>query len=324
MDLSRYDPAMPILPVALRSGDRVAVVSPAGPVRDKAALEEGLTRLRRWGLKPDVGKHALESFGFLAGQDAARIEDLQTAIKDPKVRAIFCSRGGYGITRILDRLDFSPLEKDPKPIVGFSDVTALLAAVQRAVGLAAFHGSMIAGPDLDAPTEELQRALLFEAKPAGALPTDANGHPPHVMVPGTAEGPLAGGNLSMVCALQGTPYALQPAGALLFLEDTDEAPYRIDRMITQLMQSGFFAAVAGVVLGDFATSAAPQGTEATDLMWVLHDRLGKSKVPVAHGFPFGHRARSWTLPVGVRARLEAPDRAKTPRLVVLDAAVRRG
>src|SRR5436190_9461632 len=314
---------MPLLPIALKAGDRVAVVSPAGPLRDKNALDEGLARLRRWGLKPDVAKHAFDSFGFLAGRDVARADDLQAAIRDPKVRAIFCARGGYGITRILDRIDFAPFHEDPKPIVGFSDMTALLVAAHNASDLCGLHGPMTAGPDLDAPTEELQRALLFEPKPFGALPPDASGALPHVIVPGAAGGPLAGGNLSMLAALQGTPYALPTTGRLLFLEDTDEAPYRIDRLLTQLAQAGFFASVAGVILGDFAGSTAPQGTEATDLAWVIHDRLGKLAVPVAHGFPFGHRARSWTLPFGVRARLEAPDKAKTPRRVILDAAARR-
>src|SRR5262249_5030588 len=158
--ISRYDLRMPILPAALRAGDRVAVVSPAGPLRDKAALDVGLARLERWGLEPRVAKHALESFGFLAGQDAARAEDLQAAIRDPKIRAIFCSRGGYGITRILDRIDLAPLRNDPKPLVGFSDVTALLAASHQIAEVPGFHGPMIAGPDLDAATEDLQRALL--------------------------------------------------------------------------------------------------------------------------------------------------------------------
>jgi muramoyltetrapeptide carboxypeptidase len=315
--------AGPLLPMALRSGDRVAVIAPASPLREKAALEDGLARLRRWGLKPEAGKHAHESFGFLAGQDAARAEDLQAAISDPKVRAIFCARGGYGLTRILDRIDFAPLAKDPKPIVGFSDVTALLAAASNATGLCGFHGPMVAGADFDAATEELQRALLFEPRAAGVLPPDAAGPPPHVMVPGIAEGPLAGGNLSLVAALQATSFAPKTPGAIVFLEDTDEAPYRIDRMLTQLFAAGFFERIAGVVLGDFAGATPPPGSEATDLAWVLHDRLGRLKVPVAFGFPFGHRPRSWTLPVGVRARLDAPDRAKTPTLAVMDPAVRR-
>jgi muramoyltetrapeptide carboxypeptidase len=314
---------MPLLPIALRPNDRVAVLSPAGPVRDRQAVEDGLKRLRRWGLRPVVSKNALESFGFLAGQDAKRASDLQAAISNPEIRAIFCARGGYGITRILDQIDFGPLKTDPKPIVGYSDVTALLAAVSLATGLVGFHGPMVVGDGMDAATEELQRALLFEATTTRVLADDASGPPPHVMTTGTAEAPLLGGNLSLIAALQGTPFAPKSSGALVFLEDTDEAPYRIDRMLTQLWQARFFEGVAGVILGDFANAAAPPGTDATDLDWVLHDRLGRLKVPVAHGFPFGHRSRSWTLPVGTRARLEAPDRARTPRVVLLEPAVRR-
>jgi muramoyltetrapeptide carboxypeptidase len=143
------------------------------------------------------------------------------------------------------------------------------------------------------------------------------------MTAGAAEGPLVGGNLSILAALQGTPWAPKSAGAIVFLEDTDEAPYRIDRMLTHLAHARFFEGVAGVIAGDFANAAPPPGTDATDLDWVLHDRLGRLKVPVAYGFPFGHRSRSWTLPVGARARLEAPDRAKTPRVVLVDPGVRR-
>ena len=313
---------MPVLPIALRAGDRVAVVSPAGPLGDKKALEAGLARLRRWGLDPQVGKHALESFGFLAGQDAGRSADVQAAISDPAIRAVFCARGGYGITRILDAIDFAPLAKDPKAIVGFSDVTSLLCAAWTGAGLASFHGPMTATDNFDPATEELQRALLFEATAPRPMPADASGPPPHTMTAGTAEGPLIGGNLSLLAALQGTRFAPKTAGALVFLEDCDEAPYRIDRMLTHLTHTGFFKDVAGVLLGDFAGSTPPQGSEATDLPWVLHDRLGRLKVPVAYGFPFGHRPRAWTLPFGVGARLEAPDRAKTPRLVLLDPAVR--
>jgi muramoyltetrapeptide carboxypeptidase len=315
---------MALLPTALRAGDLVAVVSPSGPVRDRAALEEGLRRLRRFGLRPEVGRHALESFGFLAGQDAARAADLQVAIADPRTRAVFCTRGGYGVMRILDRLDFAPLRDDPKPIVGFSDTTALFSAAHAATGIVGFHGPMLAGDALDAPAEDLQRALLFDGAAPAALPADAGGAPPHAMTPGVAEGPLCGGNLSLVAALMGTRYAPRARGAIVFLEDTDEPPYRVDRMLTHLAHAGFFEGAAGVVLGDFANSAAPAGTEATDLPWVLHDRIGRLGVPAAHGFPFGHRRRSWTLPIGVRARLDARDPARTAALSLLEPSVRAG
>jgi muramoyltetrapeptide carboxypeptidase len=273
-------------------------------------------------LKPEVGKSALASFGFLAGQDADRAADLKAAIANTDIRAIFCARGGYGITRILDRVDFAPLSSDPKPIVGYSDVTALLCAAWNAVGIVGFHGPMLVADGMDPVTEEFQRSLLFESNAPRVLPPDTPGPSPHVMNPGVAEGPLVGGNLSLIAALQGTPYLPKTPGAIVFLEDTDEAPYRVDRMLTQLSQTGFFDRVAAVVLGDFSNAAPPEGTEATDLPWVLHDRLGRLKVPVAYGFPFGHRPRSWTLPVGVRARLEAPDRAKPPKLELLHSCVR--
>lgn len=314
---------MALLPIALRAKDKVAVVSPAGPVRDREAFDAGLKRLRRWGLRPAVGKHALESFGFLAGQDAARSADLQSAIAAPDIRAIFCTRGGYGITRILDRIDFAPLAKDPKPIVGYSDVTALLCATANAVGIVGFHGPMIASDAMDAATEEQQRALLFDATPSRAFATNPLDPAPHTITPGVAEGPLVGGNLAILAALQGTAFAPKTAGAIVFIEDTDEPPYRVDRLLTQLMQAHFFDGVAGVVIGDFANAAAPPGTDATNLDWVLHDRLGSLKIPVAFNFPFGHRDRSWTLPVGVRARLEAADRAKVPRLALVESSVRR-
>ena len=166
---------MPVLPIALRAKDRVAVVAGSGPLQDRKGLDAGLERLKRWGLRPEVGKHALESFGFLAGQDAARAADIQAAIGDPGVRAIMFTRGGYGMTRILDSLDLAPLAKDPKPIVGFSDVTALLCAAWTAAGVSSFHGPMVAGDNFEGPTEELQRALLFEPAASRVLPADAAG-----------------------------------------------------------------------------------------------------------------------------------------------------
>ncbi len=313
-----------LLPRALKPGDRVAVVSPAGPLKDREALERGLDRLRRWKLEPVVGRHVMDNFGYLAGQDAVRAADLQAAINDPKLRAIFCTRGGYGITRLLERLDFTALKQDPKPIVGYSDITALLLAVRRTTGLIGFHGPMVAtGKDwaFDARTEELQRSLLFDAPKERVFPLDPKEPPPHVMSAGVAEGPLVGGNLSLLAALVGTPWAAVTNGAIVVIEDTEEAPYRIDRLLTQLIQAGFFVGAAGIVLGDFNKSDAPAGTETTDLAWVLHDRLGGLRLPIAYGFPFGHRGRAWTLPIGARAVLNASDPARTPQLTLTQCPV---
>jgi muramoyltetrapeptide carboxypeptidase len=298
----------PILPRALNAGDRVAVVAPAGPARDPALIDAGLQRLRARGLKPELGSHARDVKGYLAGEDDARLDDLNRALRDPAVRGVFLVRGGYGITRLLDRIDFAALSRDPKPIVGYSDATALLLAARSVVGVAGFHGPMVATrPEhaSDARTEALQHALMSETTACGTLPADPLDPPTRTLRRGVAEGPLVGGNLSLVAALAGTPYAPDARGAIVFLEDVDEAPYRVDRLLTQLIASGFFTGVAGVLLGDFSRCVAPTGTETTDLAWVFEDRLGALGVPVAAGFPFGHRARAWTLPVGVRARLDA-------------------
>ena len=314
----------PVFPPALQNGDQVALVSPAGPTRDAAASEQGVRRLMRWGLTPLMGAAALQSKGYLAGDDAARRADLQAALDDPTLKAIFCMRGGYGVTRLLAGLDWRGFAKSPKPIIGYSDVTALLAAAFKFTGAVGIHGPMVATKDdlaFDAAGEALQKKLLFDAKAPGRLAPVAGEPPPSTLFPGEAEGALIGGNLSLLAALQGTPFAPDATGALVFIEEVEEEPYRIDRMLTQLVQSGFLSKAAGVVFGDFARCNAPGGTEETNLAWVLKDRCRALGVPVATGFPFGHRAKAWSLPFGARARLEAPA-AKPASLTLLQSAVR--
>jgi muramoyltetrapeptide carboxypeptidase len=313
-------------PRALRRGDRVAVLAPASPLAAgrEADLERGLERLRSWGLRPVLAEHARRRSGYLAGTDEERVRDLQAALDDPQVRGIFCVRGGYGVTRILDRIDFGALRKDPKPIVGYSDITALLAAAWRAAGLVSFHGAMVANPDSmanGAAMDALQRALLTEAAETPSLPL-LDGEAPHVIRPGRAEGRLCGGNLSLVQALLATPHEIDTTGMILFLEDTGEAPYRVDRMLTQLRSGGFLDRCAAVVLGDFHLEDQPLGSLDPEMLRVFRDRLEELRCPVAYGFPIGHRPRAWTLPFGARARLDAGDEGALPRLGLLEPAVR--
>lgn len=317
-------PMPSIRPPALRPSDRVAVVAPAGPVRDREAFARGLARWRRYGWRPVVMPHALERHGYLAGDDDSRAADLQRAFEDPGLRAIVCARGGYGVMRVLDRIDWEPLRADPKPIVGYSDVTALLAAAHAETGVIGLHGPMVAvsralsmGPD----GELLQRQLLTRTGRPPELPDDPD-HVPHVLRPGIAEGRLVGGNLSLVCALIGTRWQIDTRGALLFLEDTGEAPYRLDRMLTQLRLAGLLQPAAGVVLGDFHLKNTPPASVQGEVVAVLQDRLADLDIPVAHGFPFGHRPRSWTLPYGGLARLFAEEPRAPARLELLEPAVR--
>ncbi len=313
-------------PRALKRGDAVAVLSPSSPLKEDhhADLDQGIARLRSWGLRPRLMPHALDRVGYLAGSDKARAADLQSAFDDEELRAILCVRGGYGATRILGQLDPEALRKDPKPIVGFSDITALQAWAWAVANVVTVHGPNVvitkaleAGPDL----EELERKLLFDGEHAPALPMP-EGDNPHVLRTGRAEGRLMGGNLSLVTALMGTPWQVDPSGAILFLEDVGEDPYRVDRMLTQLRSGGLFANCAGIVLGDFHVEGTPRGSEDADMTNTLRSCLEDVACPVAHGFPFGHRPHSWSLPWGGRARLDASDEKATPTLTLLDSAVK--
>ena len=313
-----------ILPRALQPGDKIAVLSPAGPVSEPESLKQGLRRLQSWGFSPKLSAHAKARNGYLPGSDRQRAADLQDAIDDKSVRAVVCSRGGYGTMRILNRIDFSSLRHDPKPILGYSDITALLAAAWKEVGLISFHGPMAATSApyaMGKACSDLQRNLLTKTE-ACELPPIAGSDHPHVIRTGTCEGPLVGGNLSLVCALMGTPWEIDSRNAIVFLEDIGEDPYRIDRMLTQLLLADFFEKAAGVLMGDFHTKGTRLASEDEDITEVFLDRLRGISAPVVHRLPFGHRPGSWTLPFGGRARIEAPDEARTPRVSLLEAAVR--
>ncbi|MFO1076973.1 MAG: LD-carboxypeptidase [Planctomycetota bacterium] len=316
-----------LLPRALRIGDEVAVVAPAGGVRDEEALARGLERLRSWGLVPTLLPHARERLDWPAGSplsapDAARLADLQEAVANPRYRAVMLVRGGYGITRLLAGLDLSPLGRDPKPIVGYSDATALLGAARAATGLVGFHGPMVqttAAMDAGLACWDLQRRLLFDAREPAPLPPAPAAR---VLRAGTAEGPLVGGNLSLMMCLVGTPWQLDTRGALVFLEDIGEIPYRIDRMLTHLLDTGALHHAAGVVLGDFHADDTPLASEHQPTLAVLEERLAALPIPVALGFPFGHRPGTWTLPFGARARLTAPAAGAPATLELREPAVR--
>ena len=311
---------------ALRADDEVAVIAPSSAVRDRRALERGTERLRAWGLRPEVVCADDPTRGLdwpegseLAAEDSARLAALHIAFREPRFRGIFCARGGYGAPRLLADVDWSLLADDPKPLVGYSDITALLCGAAVGAGVASLHGPMVATTDaMDAGEAcwEQQRRLLFDREPA-ALPASAGAR---ALRHGVAEGALIGGNLAVLQGLIGTPWLPPLDGALLFLEDVGEAPYRIDRMLTHMRLAGLLDRVAGVVLGDFHVSNTALASEHAPMQRVLEERLADLEVPVGCAFPFGHRPGSWTLPFGARARLEVD--AAGARLTLLEAGVR--
>lgn len=284
----------------LRPGDTVAVVSPSGPVSPDR-LDAGVRLLGSWGLAPVLLGNAAATdprFGYLAGSDERRVEDLMRAWCDPDVRAVWCARGGYGAQRIVDQLDWGALGGvAPKILVGFSDVTALHQAFAARLGLSTVHGPVVSSLVLgDDESRSHLHALLFDPA-AGMTITPA---PVQTLVPGTAAGGLVGGNLSVLAAGLGTPDVLTAKDSIVVLEDVAEELYRIDRLLTQLLRGGWFDGVRGIVLGDFTDGASPESVR--DLAM---DRLGPLGVPMVAGAPVGHGRRNLAFPFGVPAVLDA-------------------
>jgi muramoyltetrapeptide carboxypeptidase len=306
-----------VRPPALRPGDTVAFVAPAGPADpDRVGKARLAFEKQGYTVRIPAGMAARKD-RYLAGSDADRAAELNAAFRDPAVRAVVAVKGGFGLTRIVDRLDYPALRADPKIVAGFSDLTALHLAVARRCRLVTLHAPM--------PQFALYRDdgpfgysgsrfwLTVRGTADSVVPLPADRPRPRTVVPGTAVGRLVGGNLSLVAATVGTPFEVEPDGNLLFLEDTGERAYRLDRMLSQLRLAGLLGRFAGVVLGTF------DGTDPGELEAVVRDYFGASKVPVLADFPVGHTPHNATLPHGGRAELDAT--AGTLRL--LDPAVGR-
>jgi len=299
--MARRAPGNALLrPPRLKPGDLVAVAGLAGPIPPDR-LELGVSRLRSWGLRVRVQAHTLDrhALGYLAGTDADRAADFADAWMDDSVSAVLAGRGGYGTQRMLERLEWRRLlEARPKILAGFSDITAMHQAIADRLGLVTLHSHVATslGSASEDSAERL-RGWLFE--PAAAdlfLAGDV-----HSVTPGTAVGVLIGGNLSILASEVGTPFSRTAKGGIVVLEDVSEEPYRLDRLLTQLLRSGWFDGVRGVVLGAFTDCGDPVIVEA-----VLLDRLLPLGVPLVSGFDFGHTATSRSVPLGVRATLDVP------------------
>lgn len=281
----------------LKPGDRVALIAPAGPV-DEPTIQTALRRCHDLGFEPVPGAGIRARGGYMAGRDDARAADFQTAI-DGDNSAIWAIRGGYGTMRTLQHVDLEPLVARPRAFIGFSDNTVVHLAI-RALGLVSFHAPHAGYPRFTPATERAFRATLMESGPAGPLPVPAD-YRPLALSPGTAVGPLLGGNLAMLAAVCGTPYQPDTRDAILFLEEVGEPPYRVDRMVMQLRLAGILDHVAGIAIGDFSPA---EGESAEALLDVLEELLGPLGVPILAGLPFGHHDENWTLPVGVPTRLD--------------------
>jgi len=312
---------MPLVkPPRLRKGDLIGLVSPASAPSSAEKIEKGVRYLESLGYRTRVAPHASSVNGYLAGPDKDRAGDFNTMINDPAVKAIFALRGGYGTPRILDALDYRGLKRRPKIIVGYSDLTSLQLAVLRKCSLVTFSGPMVAVEmwnGIDPYTEEHFWRLLTSSKAPGPLlfPSECT---PRVVKSGKARGRLIGGNLALLMANFGTPYSPSLAGALLFVEDVDEAPHRVDRMFRQLKNAGTLSSIAGLVLGLF-TECVPSdpSTPHLTIEQVLAELPQLTDVPILGNIAYGHIPKKLTMPLGVRARMDV-DRL---RLEIVEGAV---
>lgn len=299
-------------PPRLRPGDTVGLIEPAGFTDDLFDLDLVQETIVAMGLKPKLGKHLAERRGYLAGTDADRAADVNAMFADPDVRAVFAVRGGWGCARILPLLDFATIRANPKLLVGFSDITALHLAFAARAGFPTIHGPNAAS-SWPRFSWDAFRAIAFD----GATPTLVNpiGHEDRLVQRsgrirafrgGKGTGRLLGGNLTVLAALVGTPWLPDFDGAILFLEDVGEAPYRIDRMLTQLSLAGLLGKVAGVAFGQCMNCAASEPSYGGfTLSEVLQQHFEPLGVPAFQGASIGHIASQFSLPVGVRAEIDA-------------------
>jgi len=287
--------AGPLLrPARLKAGDAVGVVAPASPF-DREAFEKGLAVLEDMGLAVRLAEGLFERRGYLAGEDRQRAQQINDFIHDDAIRAIVCARGGYGSMRILPLIDYAALRHRPRIITGFSDITALHAAVYARCRLVSFHAPVVTS--LGAGSARCRRsfeAALFSGQPC-VLTTGRT----RVLRAGAGHGPLAGGNLALLTALAGTPYFPDLRGHLLFIEDVSEQPYRIDRMLTQLKLAGCLEGLCGVALGRFDRCGPLE-----EIYAAVADIFADAGIPVLAGFEAGHGGENLTFPLGLMARLD--------------------
>ncbi len=302
--------AMNTIPPFLQKGQKVAFVSPAGCITT-ACLERGIRLIESWGLKYETGLHALKHCGTFAGSDQERAADFQRALDNPEIKAIICTRGGYGSARIIDQLDFSRFRLNPKWIVGFSDITVFHSHLQQNLHIASIHSTMpqtypsSSSEDALASTGTLHAALFGE----GLIYRFRN---QFLNRPGIVTAPLIGGNLSILYSLRGTPTDIDPSGKILFIEDLDEYDYHIDRMLLNLARGGWFENPAGLIVGTF-TLIKKGANPYMRNVWEIISRYTEGKTyPVCYGFPAGHIPHNHTLYMGIPACLEVSAQAGDP------------
>jgi len=302
-------------PARLRVGDKIGMTAPAYLLSENA-LQSSIDNLKQLGFEPVYTDKILGRYGYFSGTDRERAEDFNNMIKNPEIKGIIFAAGGYGCTRILDMIDYKAIKKNPKVIMGFSDDTAFINSIYRKTGLITFHGpvgktfkseysrrlfmDVVMYPAdnylIESSAEDLEKAI------------DDKIYERYTITPGKARGELVGGNLTLMSAMTGTPYQISCKNKIVMIEDVGEEPYRIDRMLTQLIASGELAKASGIVFGvnnDCDISEKTNAPNSFTLREVIEDRIKPLRIPAVHGLSFGHIENNFTFPIGINAELDA-------------------
>ena len=323
-----HTPASPeiprIIPKKLQKGATIGLVAPGYSI-DSEKFYLVVETLEKMGFKTHHTHRILDHDGYFSNTDEERANDLMEMFADPKVDAILCARGGYGCTRLLTLLNYEVIQQNPKPLIGFSDVTALINTIYKETGLIGFHGPV--GTTLDDEYSQAYfKRILMEGPEILAMknailndPEDYTNSEYHryTITPGTGEGELVGGNLTLVTAMMGTPYEIDFTDKLVFLEEVEEAPYRIDRMLTQFAESATIRQAKGIILGVFKGCDRLKMSDNFTLKEVVTDRIAPLGIPAMYGMSFGHVPHNLTLPIGVKAYFNASKK----QLRLVEAAV---
>ncbi|MBW1714653.1 MAG: LD-carboxypeptidase [Deltaproteobacteria bacterium] len=277
----------------LEPNQTVGIIAPASPV-SKSEIMESLQLVESFPLKVRLGNHLFDRLSYLAGSDHDRVSDLHQMFSDPEIKAIFCARGGYGSARLLDKVDFDLIRENPKVLVGFSDLTALLIALYKKCRLITIHGPTLSDLPRGKNWQHLSRLITTSRKPRISLSRGK------AVNKGKARGTLLGGNLSTICSLLDTPFLPSFDSVILFLEEKGESPYRVDRMLTQLLLSGRLAHLSALVIAQMEDCG-----EQEILYSLLQERLGTLSVPMVTGLPVGHGDENISIPLGLPALLDS-------------------
>jgi muramoyltetrapeptide carboxypeptidase len=302
-----------IKPAALKKGDKIGLIAPASNLDESEDINIAKEMMEWLGFKPVVGKNAFNQYGYLAGKDQERADDLNEMFRREDINGIFCIRGGYGTLRMLPYIDYESIKKNPKVIIGYSDITSLLLAIYKMTGLITFHGPVALSTFNEYTMEYLNKAV-FNPKTIGEIKMPKKNGPVETenrlikIGKGRGSGELIGGNLTVYNSLIGTPYDIDTKGKILFFEDVGEEPYRIDRMLTQLWLSGKLKEASGIIIGKL-TDVKPREYKPSfinnlSIEEILRTRLESLNIPVIYGHMIGHIKDKVTVPIGVKATID--------------------